>query len=126
MFAAIGKEFKRMVRAGFYSFSGVRAAWRGEAAFRTECIALVLALPLAVWLAESALQFVALIGSMLLVLIVEIVNSAIEAAVDRIGTERHPLSGQAKDMGSAAVMLAVLLSLMIWLAIAYERFFVST
>ncbi|MEM9303926.1 MAG: diacylglycerol kinase [Pseudomonadota bacterium] len=111
-----------MALAGAYSMAGLRAAWRGEAAFRTECIAIAIALPVAAWIAEDVWQFTALIGSMLLVMIVEIINSAIEAVVDRIGTERHPLSGQAKDLGSAAVMLATILSLMIWAAVIVNRF----
>ena len=111
-----------MSRATAYSLAGLGAAWRGEAAFRTECIALAIALPLAIWIAEDTWQFTAMIGSMLLVMIVEIINSAIEAAVDRIGTERHPLSGQAKDLGSAAVMLATILSLMIWGSVIFSRF----
>lgn len=122
---ALGKvfgELRRLGRASLYSLAGLRAAWEGEAAFRTECVLLVIALPLAYWLAEGPWQFTALVGSMLLVMIVEIVNSAIEAAVDRIGPERHPLSGRAKDLGSAAVLLAALLSLMVWISAATERF----
>jgi diacylglycerol kinase (ATP) len=119
---AVITELKRIARASVYSLSGLRAAWRGEAAFRTECIALVLALPLAAWLASTLWHFVAMIGSMLLVLVVEILNSAIEATVDRIGPERHALSARAKDLGSAAVMVATALSLMIWIAVIVDRF----
>ena len=108
---------KRLVNAFKFSMQGLKAAYKGEEAFRQEVVALVLAIPLAFWLGESAVEVALLIGSVLLVLVVELVNSAIEAVVDRFGGELHELSGQAKDMGSAAVLLISINALIIWVAI---------
>ena len=108
---------RRLIRACGHSWSGFRLAFRAEAAFRQE---LALVAPLAVvalWLDVTAVERVLLLGSLLLVLIVELLNSAIEAVVDRIGSEIHPLSGQAKDIASAAVTLSLLLAAMTWLLI---------
>lgn len=96
-------------------------AWKGEAAFRQEALLTALLLPAALWLGETALQRALLIAALLLVLIVELLNSAIEALADRFGPERHPLLGNAKDMGSAAVMLALLLAGVVWLGVAWGR-----
>jgi diacylglycerol kinase (ATP) len=113
--------FSRMWHAAGYSMAGLRAAWQ-EAAFRLEaCLAFVM-LPLSFYIAGGWVEVALLAGSVLLVLIVELLNTAIEAAIDRIGLERHPLSKRAKDMGSAAVLLAVLLAGGIWLT-ALVRFF---
>jgi diacylglycerol kinase (ATP) len=113
--------FSRMWHAAGYSMAGLRAAWQ-EAAFRLEaCLAFVM-LPLSFFIAGGWVEVALLAGSVLLVLIVELLNTAIEAAIDRIGLERHPLSKRAKDMGSAAVLLAVLLAGGIWLT-ALVRFF---
>jgi diacylglycerol kinase (ATP) len=113
--------FSRMWHAAGYSMAGLRAAWQ-EAAFRLEaCLAFVM-LPLSFFIARGWVEVALLAGSVLLVLIVELLNTAIEAAIDRIGLERHPLSKRAKDMGSAAVLLAVLLAGGIWLT-ALVRFF---
>ena len=112
----------RVVVAAGHSLRGLRAAWRHEAAFRQEvCLAVVLA-PLALWLGQTTAQRFLLIGSMLLVLIVELLNSAVEAVVDRVSEERHELSGRAKDMGSAAVFLSLLLAGAAWLMVAWQRF----
>lgn len=108
---------QRFTNALKYSRQGLSAAWRGEAAFREEVIALLLSIPLALWLGDTPLEQVLLIGSVLLVLIVELLNSAVEAVVDRVGEERHELAGRAKDMGSAAVLLSICLSALIWLGI---------
>ena len=99
---------KRVINAFGYSMRGLRDALRYEAAFRQEVALFIILLPVALWLGQNPLDYILLIGSMLLVLIVEILNSAIEAVVDRVGTEHHDLSGRAKDMGSAAVLLALL------------------
>lgn len=108
---------RRLIRACGHSASGLRLAFRAEAAFRQE-LALVLPLTVAAfWLDVSAVERVLLLGSLLLVLIVELLNSAVEAVVDRIGSEHHPLSGQAKDIASAAVTLSLLLAAMTWLLI---------
>jgi len=104
----------RIIKAAGYSWKGVRAAWLNEAAFRQESIAVILAVIIACWLDVDAITRVLLIGSVVLVMIVEILNSAIEAVVDRIGTDFHELSGRAKDMGSAAVLMSILLALATW------------
>lgn len=107
----------RLYRAAGYSIAGLSSAFRGEQAFRLETYLTVVLVPLAVKMANTPIECILLIGSWVLVMIVELLNSAIEAAIDRIGIERHELSGRAKDMGSAAVMMSVLLSLSIWLTI---------
>ena len=112
----------RLVAATGFSAAGFRAAWRGEEAFRQEVgLALILA-PVALWLGQTMLQRALLIGSCLLMLIVELLNSAIEAVVDRISHDHHALSGQAKDMGSAAVLLSLVTTVAVWSAIAWDRF----
>ncbi|WP_337023895.1 MULTISPECIES: diacylglycerol kinase [unclassified Pantoea] len=112
---------QRIVNAAGYSWQGLRAAWKHEAAFRQEAIAALVAIVVACWLDVDAISRVLMIGSVVLVIIVEILNSAIEAVVDRIGQERHPLAGRAKDMGSAAVLLAILLALFIWIALLWSH-----
>ena len=113
--------FTRIIKAAGYSWKGVRAAWINEAAFRQESVAVILAIIIACWLDIDTMTRVLLIGSVTLVMIVEILNSAIEAVVDRIGQERHPLAGRAKDMGSAAVLLAILLALFVWIALLWSH-----
>jgi len=108
----------RLVGALRCSVAGLRHAARNEAAFRQELIASALLLVPALLLPVARLERLVLILSMLLVMVVELLNSAIEATVDRIGTERHPLSGLAKDLGSAAVALALVMSFACWLVIA--------
>jgi diacylglycerol kinase (ATP) len=113
--------FSRMWHAAGYSLSGLRAGW-GEAAFRLEaCLAFVM-LPLAFWLGRDWVQVALLAGSVLIVLIVELLNTAVEAAIDRIGPEWHALSKRAKDMGSAAVFLSLFLAAGIWLAALVQLF----
>ena len=113
--------FSRMWHATGYSLAGLRAGW-SETAFRLEaCFALVL-LPLAFWIGANWVEVALLAGSVLLVMMVELLNTGIEAVVDRIGPEWHDLSKRAKDMGSAAVLLALLLALGIWTAAIVERF----
>jgi diacylglycerol kinase (ATP) len=112
---------QRIVNAAGYSWQGLRAAWKHEAAFRQEAIAALVAIVVACWLDVDAISRVLMIGSVVLVIIVEILNSAIEAVVDRIGQERHPLAGRAKDMGSAAVLLAILLALFVWIALIWSH-----
>jgi len=114
---------RRILRATKFSAQGLGLALRHEAAFRQEVTLLIVLTPVAIWLGQSAIQFALLIGSCLLVLIVELLNSAIEAAIDRHGDERHELSGRAKDMGSAAVFISLMLVLLVWSSIAYQRFF---
>ena len=114
--------FNRMWHATRYSLAGLRAGW-SEAAFRLEaCLAIVM-LPLAFWVGRGWVEVALLAGSVLLVLIVELLNTGIEAAIDRIGLERHALSKRAKDMGSAAVFLSLLLAGGIWAAGLWLFFF---
>ncbi|MCV2216567.1 diacylglycerol kinase [Thauera sp. Sel9] len=105
---------RRVWNAFHYSLDGLGAAWRHEDAFRQEALLTLLLIPLALWLGENAVERVLMIGSVLLVLIVELVNSAVEAAVDRISLEHHPLSKRAKDVGSAAVMIALINVAAVW------------
>lgn len=114
--------FIRIIKAAGYSWQGLRAAWQYEAAFRQEAIAALIAIGVACWLDVDAITRVLLVGSVALVMIVEILNSAIEAVVDRIGQERHPLAGRAKDMGSAAVSLTILLALFVWIGLLWSHF----
>jgi diacylglycerol kinase (ATP) len=113
--------FSRVWHAAGYSLSGLRAGW-SEAAFRLEaCLAFVM-LPLAFWVGRDWVQVALLAGSVLIVLMVELLNTAVEAAIDRIGPEWHALSKRAKDMGSAAVFLSLFLAAGIWLAALVQLF----
>jgi diacylglycerol kinase (ATP) len=113
--------FNRMWHATGYSLAGLRAGW-DEAAFRLEaCLAFVL-VPLAFWIGRNWVEVALLAGAILLVMMIELLNTGIETAIDRVGLERHPLSKRAKDMGSAAVLLALLLATGIWCAALYQRF----
>lgn len=111
----------RIRHAASFSLSGLRAGW-GEAAFRQEALAAIVLLPASIWLGRSWVEVALLAGSVVLVLIVELLNTGIEAAVDRIGPEWHELSKRAKDMGSAAVLLSLLLAGGIWLGALHARF----
>ncbi|HEN3566695.1 TPA: diacylglycerol kinase [Yersinia enterocolitica] len=111
----------RIYKAAGYSVKGLTAAWKNEAAFRQEAVAAILAIILAFWLDVDATARILLVASVVLVIIVEIINSAIEAVVDRIGSELHELSGRAKDMGSAGVFLAILLALFIWVTVLWQH-----
>lgn len=113
---------KRIAWATYYSYRGIKAAWKYESAFRQEFTLMMFMLPLAFWLGQSIEHYILLIGSCLLVVIIELLNSAIEAVVDRIGPEHHKLSGQAKDMGSAAVFFGLCLVILTWGLIAAQRF----
>lgn len=113
---------RRIWNAALYSASGIRAGWKNEAAFRQEIVLCLLLIPAAFWLGNTAVERVLLIASCLLVLIVELLNSAVEAAIDRIGEDRHALSGRAKDMGSAAVFISLWIVIITWGLIAWERF----
>lgn len=108
----------RVVAAFRYSMAGLASAWRNEGSFRLEVVAALILIPLACALPVSPLERALLIGTVLLVLVVELLNSSIESAIDRISLERHPLSKRAKDTGSAAVLLVVLIPLLTWGAIA--------
>lgn len=114
--------FARVIAATGNSFRGIRDAWLYEAAFRQEVMLSVILLPLSVWLAQSLIEWLMLILPLFLLVIVELLNSAIENTVDRIGEERHILSGRAKDLASAAVMFCLVLIAIVWLSIAWVRF----
>lgn len=111
----------RMRHALGYSLAGLRAGW-GETAFRQEALAAMLLLPLAFWLGKTWVEVTLLAGTVLLVMVVELLNTGIEAAIDRIGPEWHALSKRAKDMGSAAVLLSLLLCAGTWLAALWAHF----
>ncbi len=119
---APGVGLRHVVNATVYSFSGLRAAWIHEAAFRQESTLAALLIPVGLWLGEGAVEKAMLAGTCLLVLIVELLNSAIEAAVDRVGTDHHLLSARAKDLGSAAVFVSLVLTLLVWGLVVWERF----
>ena len=111
----------RIINATGYSIKGLRAAFINEAAFRQELLLFVVMAPLAIWLGRDGIEQALLIGSLFLVLIVELINSAIEAVVDRFGDEMHELSGRAKDIGSAAVMIALANVFVVWALLLYDR-----
>lgn len=104
----------RIIHATGYSIKGLKSAWANEAAFRQELLLILFLMPLTFWVGASLEQTLLLICISWLVVILEVVNSAIEAVVDRIGAERHELSGRAKDLGSAAVFLCLMLNLLVW------------
>lgn len=112
----------RIYKAFFFSMQGLRAAFQSEAAIRQEVALAVVMIPLSFWLSGSTVERILLICSVLLVILVELINSALEAIVDRIGTERHELSGKAKDIGSAAVFVAMMITVVIWGSIIFEQF----
>ena len=112
----------RIRKATGYSMAGLRAAWQHESAFRQETALLLVMIPLALWLGETIAERAMLIATGLFVLVVELLNSAVEAAVDRIGRDPHNLSGRAKDLGSAAVFVSLVTVGLIWLGVAAGRF----
>lgn len=112
---------QRLIDATAYSAKGIRACWRNEAAFRQEVILLLVLLPISFFVARSIEQWLLLVTPLLLLLIVELLNSAIESVVDRIGSEPHDLSGRAKDMGSAAVLLCLVMTGLSWLTIGWKN-----
>lgn len=117
------KGFTRVIKAAGYSLKGLKAAWVNEAAFRQESVAAIIAIFIAFYLDISYIDRVLLVSSVVLVAIVELLNSAIEAVVDRIGSEYHELSGRAKDIGSAAVFVSIGLALFIWVLVLWQRYF---
>ena len=108
---------RRLIKATGYSLQGLAAAFRHETAFQQEVALTVLLVPLALWLGDTGLEQALLISVWLLVLMFELINSAIEAVVDRIGPELHELSGRAKDIGSAAVLVALINAAVVWLLV---------
>lgn len=116
-----GSGFKRIFKASYCSYLGLKAAFKEESAFRQELLLAFIMLPGSFLLAESVNHWAILVAVLLLVLIVELLNSAIEALTDRVGTEHHVLSGRAKDMGSAAVTLSLLIVAVTWGAALYSK-----
>jgi diacylglycerol kinase (ATP) len=115
------KGLTRIVRAFGYTAQGLRDCYRHETAFRQEVWAGIVLIPLGLWLGDTGVERALMVGSWLLVLIVELLNSAIEATVDRFGSEHHALSGRAKDAGSASVFMAVSLAAVVWALILLPR-----
>lgn len=118
---ASGQGITRLVRAFGWSLAGLRAAFVGEAAFRQEVAVALVMVPAAVWLGQSGIERALLVGSLLLVLLAELLNSAVEAVVDRVGEEFHPLSGRAKDIGSAAVFVSLVNAAGVWFFVLFDR-----
>jgi len=108
------KGFKRLINACYFSIAGLKATWTHEEAFRQEVILFLVSTPVALWLGQTNIEKLLLIGSLVLVMIVELLNSAVEAVVDRVGLEHHELSGRAKDIGSAAVSLSLAWAAVTW------------
>jgi len=117
--------FRRIWNAALYSIAGIRATWRNEAAFRQELFLCLILVPGAFVVGQTAVERALLIGVCLIVLVVELLNSAIEAAIDRIGADPHKLSGRAKDMGSAAVFISLWMVIICWGLVGYENFIAS-
>ncbi len=113
--------FGRLFNALRYSALGLRAAFRHEAAFRQELLLAVVLVPLAFWISRSMGELLLLIGTLFFLLIVELINSALEALADAITLEQHPLIGRAKDLGSAAVMLAIVFGAIVWISLIAAR-----
>ena len=113
------KELTRIIKATGYSWQGLCAAYRHETAFRQEVWLCIIMIPLGLFLGDNGIEKALLVASVLLLPLVEILNSAIEAVVDRFGDEQHELSGRAKDMGSAAVALAIILMAVVWLLVLF-------
>lgn len=113
---------KRLINAMINTIKGMRAAWRGEEAFRQEVILSVIMIPAGFFLGRDAVERALLVGSCLFVLTVELLNTAVEATIDRIGDERHPLSAQAKDCGSAAVFCSLSLTVLVWSLVLFDRY----
>jgi diacylglycerol kinase (ATP) len=114
---------RRILRATVYSLQGFDHALRNEAAFRQELALFVIMAPTALWLGRDIVEKAVLIAVLLFVLVVELLNSAIEAAIDRLGEEKHELSGAAKDLGSAAVFVSLVIVIVVWGAVAWDRFY---
>ena len=117
------RGFKRLINAFYYSMAGFRATWINEEAFRQEILVGIIVVPAGFFIGATGTQKAILIGSYLIIPLVELLNSAIEAVVDRVGMERHELSGRAKDIGSASVFLSIFTAIIMWGLIIWERFF---
>jgi diacylglycerol kinase (ATP) len=111
--------FARVVNAWRYSLSGLAGAWRTEGAFRQEVIGAAILIPIACFIPVPILHRALLIASVLMVIVVELLNSAMEAAIDRISLDRHPLSKKAKDTGSAAVLVSIVIAMLVWAGVLF-------
>ena len=116
------KGIERIIKAFGYSLKGFQAAFRNEAAFRQEFALAVIMVPAGFWLGQTGVEKALLVGVVLMVLVVELLNSAVEAVVDRVGMEHHELAGRAKDIGSAAVLLSLVVVLIVWGLILLPQF----
>ena len=117
-----GSGFSRILKATRCSLLGFQAAYKHESAFRQELCLCLFLMPLSIFIANNGMQLALLISSLILLLLVEVINSAIEAVVDRIGLEHHELSGRAKDLGSAAVFLALCICVVTWGGILFDNY----
>ena len=106
--------------AFIYTFAGLKSAWKNELAFRGEVVVAIIMVPLGIWLGRSAVEQALLIASILLILLTELLNSALEAVVDRIGPQKHELSKRAKDMGSAAAFISMVTAALVWIIIVVD------
>ena len=111
-----------ILNAFIWSMAGIKAAWKNEQAFRWEAVIVLLMMPVGLWIGRTAVEWALLIVSAMSILITELLNSAVEAVVDRIGPERHELSKRAKDLGSAAAFISMITAAVVWGLIAYKRF----
>ena len=116
------KGIKRLANAFYYSIAGFKSAWKNEEAFRQEIIIAIFIIPAGLLIGETFTQKAILVGVYFIIPLVELINSAIEAIVDRVGTEHHELSGRAKDLGSASVFLSICIALITWALIVFGRF----
>jgi len=116
------RGLKRLIDAFFYSMAGFKAAWKNEEAFRQEVMAGIILVPAGFLLGTTGTQRALLLLSYFIIPLVELLNTAVEATVDRVGMEKHELSGRAKDIGSASVFLSICIAAIVWLLVVYERF----
>ena len=125
-FGHLPRRPERIIKATIWSMQGLRAAWLHESSFRLEIYLLAVLAPLALWLGDTGVERALMLGSCLLVPLVELLNSALEAVIDRFGNEHHELVGRAKDMGSAAVFVAMLNVGVVWALILLPRWLQAT
>lgn len=119
------RGLQRWINATRYSWQGLRSAVKHEEAFRQETIALFIGVPAALWIGGTLWQSALLIAALLLIMVVEMINSALEALVDRVSMDFHELSGRTKDMGSAAVLLTIFIAILIWSAAIWQKWLAS-
>jgi diacylglycerol kinase (ATP) len=116
------RGIRHVIKAFGFSMAGFRAAWAYEEAFRIEMLLFILLTPLGLWLGETAVERALLVGCLFIVLITELLNSAVETTIDRVSEEQHKLSGRAKDIGSAAVFVALMNVVVVWGLILVPRY----